>query len=67
MDAAEKGQRYARIFRKAGTLLGKGEIDRAIEALREGEKLAGELGDRGMARRFADEIARVAKPENPAQ
>lgn len=67
MDAAEKGQRYARIFRKAGTLLGKGEIERAIQALREGQTLAEQLGDRGMARRFADEIARAGKSGNPGQ
>ncbi len=67
MDATEKGQRYARIFRKAGTLLGKSETSRAIEALREGQALAEQLGDRAMARRFADEIARAGKPENPAQ
>ena len=29
MNAAEKGERYARIFRKAGVFLGKGEIPRA--------------------------------------
>lgn len=67
MDAAEKGQRYARIFRKAGALLGKGETARAIEALKEGQMLAEQLGDRGMARRFADEIARAGKPGNPAE
>jgi hypothetical protein len=66
MDAAEKGERYARIFRKAGTLLGKGEIARAIEAFREGQTLAEQFGDRGMARRFADEIARARKPDNPS-
>jgi hypothetical protein len=66
MDAAEKGERYARIFRKAGALLGKGETTRAIEALKEGQTLAEQLGDRGMARRFADEIGRAGKPVNPA-
>ena len=65
--AAEKGQRYARIFRKAGTLLGKGEIARAIDAFQEGEALAEQLGDRGMARRFADEIARAGKLDNPTR
>ena len=68
MDAAaEKGQRYARIFRKAGTLLGKGEIERAIDAFQEGEALAEQLGDRGMARRFADEIARAGKLDYPTR
>ncbi len=62
MDPAEKGQRYARIFRKAGTFLGKGNIVRAIETLKEGETLAKQLGDQTMARRFADEIASVSGP-----
>lgn len=60
MDAAEKGARYARIFRKAGVLLGKGRIARAIEVLEEGRALADRLGDAGMARRFAVEIERAA-------
>ena len=59
MDAASKGRRYARIFRKAGTLLGKSDITRAVAVLTEGLKLAEALGDRTMARRFADEIGRV--------
>ncbi|MGO9602022.1 MAG: hypothetical protein ACLQAT_01215 [Candidatus Binataceae bacterium] len=62
MDAAEKGQRYARIFRKAGTFLGKGNIARAVEALKEGQALAEELGDRAMAQRFATEIAAASNP-----
>lgn len=67
MDAAEKGQRYARVFRKAGALLGKGEIDRAIEVLREGRAMAEQQGDRAMARRFAADIARAGKTANPAE
>ena len=66
MDAAEKGQRYARIFRKAGTFLSKGNIARAVETLKEGEALAESEGDRGMARRFADEIARAQRPPESA-
>ncbi len=62
MDPAEKGQRYARIFRKAGTFLGKGNIARAVEVLKQGQLLAEELGDRRMAERFAQEIASIAKP-----
>ncbi len=62
MDPAEKGQRYARIFRKAGTFLGKGNVARAIETLKEGEALANRLGDHTMAKRFADEIASVSRP-----
>jgi hypothetical protein len=56
MDAAEKGQRYARAFRKAGTFLGKGNIARAIAALKEGLVLAEAQGDHAMARRFSAEI-----------
>ncbi len=59
MGPASRGQRYARIFRKAGTLLGKGDITRAAAILTEGRELAEALGDRAMARRFADEISRV--------
>jgi hypothetical protein len=60
MDAAEKGARYARLFRKAGVLLGKGRIARAIATLEEGKALAEKLGDAGMARRFAAEVARAS-------
>ena len=44
MDAAAKGERYARIFRKAGTFIGKGNIARAIEVLKQGRELADSLG-----------------------
>jgi len=60
MDAAEKGQLYARAFRKAGAFLGKGNIARAVAALKEGRALAEELGDHSMARRFAAEIESVS-------
>jgi hypothetical protein len=59
MDAAEKGARYSRIFRKAGVLLGKGRIARAVAVLEEGVALAEKWGDAGMARRFAAEVARA--------
>jgi hypothetical protein len=59
MDAAEKGQRYARAFRKAGAFLGKGNIARAVEALKEGRELAVSLGDHTMARRFTAETESV--------
>jgi len=59
MTPAEKGERYARLFRKAGAFLGKGNIARAVEVLKEGQTLAQSLGDSSMARRFGDEIARV--------
>ena len=59
MDNAEKGARYARLFRKAGVLLGKGSIARAIEVLEEGRELAERWGDGAMARRFTAEIVRA--------
>jgi hypothetical protein len=65
MNASEKGQRYARIFRKAGIFLGKGNIARAIDLLKEGQSLAEQLGDRTMARRFAAEIVTVVKTSTP--
>jgi hypothetical protein len=67
MDAAEKGQLYARVFRKVGVFLGKGEIPRALDALNDGKKIAERNGDSKMAERFAAEIARVSKPADPPQ
>ena len=64
MDAA-KGQRYARLFRKVGTFLGKGNIARALEVLKEGQELAQTQGDLAMARRFGDEIERLSMPTPP--
>jgi hypothetical protein len=61
MTPAEKGHRYSKIFRKAGNLLSKGNIARAISVLKEGEALATELGDLGMACQFAAEIERANK------
>ncbi|HEY2104333.1 MAG TPA: hypothetical protein VGH29_01025 [Candidatus Binataceae bacterium] len=66
MDAAAKGERYARVFRKAGTFIGKGNIARAIELLKEGQELAQRQGDLGMARRFGDEIARLSQQNPPS-
>jgi hypothetical protein len=63
MDAAEKGAHYAKIFRKAGALLAKGRIARALAAFEEGRVFAEQQGDRAMARRFADEIERLQKPD----
>jgi hypothetical protein len=68
MDAAEKGERYARIFRKAGALLGKGNIARAVEVFKEGVELANSLGDTRMADRFQAEIDRAqSDSEKPQQ
>jgi hypothetical protein len=61
MNAAEKGELYARIFRKVGVYLGKGEIPRALKELDEGMKIAERNGDSKMAERFANEIANVSK------
>jgi hypothetical protein len=60
-QTAEKGKRYATIFRKAGVLLGKGKIARAVQVLKDGQTLARQLGDGAMARRYATEISRVQK------
>ncbi len=67
MNAAEKGELYARIFRKVGVFLGKGEIPRALKELNEGMKIAERNGDSKMAARFADEIANVTKMQKPAK
>jgi hypothetical protein len=64
MNAAEKGQLYARIFRKVGVLIGNGEIPRALKELDEGMKIAERNGDRKMAARFAEEIGKLSKPPN---
>lgn len=67
MNAAEKGERYARVFRRVGVFLGKGEIARALEALNDGKKIAEREGDSKMAQRFAAEIVAIAKPPDPEQ
>jgi hypothetical protein len=65
MTPAEKGHRYSKVFRKAGSLLAKGKIARAVEVLKEGEALAMEMGDLGMAKQFAAETIRAQKePES---
>lgn len=67
MNAAEKGELYARIFRKVGVYLGKGEIPRALKELDEGMKFAERNGDSKMAARFAQELANVSKNANPTK
>ena len=59
MTPAEKGERYARIFRKAGAPLANGNIARAVEAFKEGVEFAEEQGDAKMAARFQAEIERA--------
>jgi hypothetical protein len=66
MTPAEKGHRYSKVFRRAGNLLSKGKIARAIEVLKEGEVLATEMGDLGMARQFAAEAVRAHKEAESA-
>jgi len=60
MNDAAKGERYARIFRKAGVFIAKGNIARAVAILKEGHAIAVELGDLKMAERFAAEISEKA-------
>jgi len=67
MNAAEKGALYARIFRKVGVFLGKGEIPRALKELNEGMKIAERNGDSKMAARFAQEIAHVSQTNKPTK
>ena len=66
MEPAEKGERYARLFRKAGVFLAKADIGRATQVLSEGEELARSLGDGVMARRFAKEIERIRRAGVPS-
>ncbi len=66
MEPAEKGERYARVFRKAGVFLAKADLGRATQALSEGEELARSLGDGAMARRFAKEIERIRRARVPS-
>jgi hypothetical protein len=67
MNAAEKGELYARIFRKVGVYLGKGEIPRALKELDEGMKIAERNGDGKMAERFANEIENVSETAEPTK
>jgi len=62
MDSAEQGERYARIFRKAGVYLAKGNVARALGVLKEGRDLAEREGHPKMARLFAAEIERSKAP-----
>jgi hypothetical protein len=66
MTPAEKGHRYSKVFRKAGHLLSKGKIARAVEVLKEGAALATEMGDLGMARQFTAEVERAQKDAESA-
>ena len=67
MNAAEKGEIYARIFRKVGVFLGKGEIPRVLKELDEGMKIAERNGDSKMAARFRLEISILSRTAEPAK
>jgi hypothetical protein len=62
MDSAAKGERYARIFRKAGVYLAKGNVARALEVLKEGRDLAEREGHPKMGRLFTAEMERAKAP-----
>lgn len=62
MASDASGERYARIFRKAGVYLAKGNVARAVEALKEGREIAEREGHHKMARLFAAEIGRATRP-----
>ncbi|HZO81797.1 MAG TPA: hypothetical protein VFB33_08885 [Candidatus Binataceae bacterium] len=61
MDSSAQGERYARLFRKAGAHLAKGKVARALEVLKEGRALAERNGHLRMARMFAAEIERAGR------
>lgn len=65
MDLGATGERYARIFRKAGGYLAKGNVTRALAVLKEGRDLAESAGHRKMARLFAVEMERAKAPADP--
>ncbi len=62
MDSSAKGERYARIFRKAGVYLAKGNVARALEVLQEGRDLAEREGHPKMARLLTAEMERAKAP-----
>jgi hypothetical protein len=65
MDSSVKGERYARIFRKAGVYLAKGNVARALEVLKEGRDLAECEGHPKMALLFTAEMERAQAPADP--
>jgi hypothetical protein len=66
MDSSARGERYARVFRKAGVYLARGNVARALEVLQEGRDLAEREGHPKMARLFAAEMER-AKASDDAE
>jgi hypothetical protein len=67
MDSGAKGARYARIFRKAGAYVAKGNLARALELLKEGRDLAEREEPPKMVRLFSAEMERAKAPADPAQ
>ncbi|MGZ6195220.1 MAG: hypothetical protein ACXWML_08315 [Candidatus Binataceae bacterium] len=67
MNSGDQGERYARIFRKAGVYLAKGNVARALEVLKEGRDLAEREGHPKMAALFAAEMKRAKAPADPEQ
>jgi hypothetical protein len=65
MDSSAQGEEYARVFRKAGVYLAKGNVARALEVLQEGRALAERKGHPKMARLFAAEIERAQATADP--
>ncbi|HLK85044.1 MAG TPA: hypothetical protein VKT27_00935 [Candidatus Binataceae bacterium] len=64
IDSGVAGERYARLFRKAGAYLAKGNVARALDVLKEGRELAEREGHPKMARLFAAEIERAQRPSD---
>jgi hypothetical protein len=60
-------ERFSRLFRKAGVLLGKSRLTEALAVFREGETLAVSLGDEQRAALFREEIARCLVQLNSRQ
>jgi len=61
MDSSQ-AKTYARLFRQAGILIGKGSISRALGVLKAGQQQAERAGHRVMAGRFRAEIQRLSQP-----
>lgn len=57
-DPRSAAERFRRLFRKAGVLLGKGQWQEARTVFREGEALARAVGDEKMLALFREEILR---------
>jgi hypothetical protein len=67
MNSSDQGERYARIFRKAGVYLARGNVARALEVLKEGRDLAERGGHPKMAGLFEAEMKRAKPPADPEQ